>query len=131
MKVEALVLALGAAVGFGGCYGKSNEAGPAVAVDIESIYAQMCARCHGADGRGDAEMKKTIPGIRDFGDPTFRVRSSEDIEAVIMGGRNQMPAFGAALTRPKIQHLSGYVRRLSDRAVGAGDPPPPATGAAP
>ena len=33
-----------------------------------------------------------------------------------MAGRNQMPGFGAALSRPKIQHLGGYVRRLGDAA---------------
>ena len=117
-----------------GCYGKSNEAGPAVAVDVEALYAQMCARCHGPDGRGDAEMKKTIPGIRDFADPAFRVRGMEDVEAVIMTGKNQMPPFGGALTRPKIQHLGGYVRRLGDLAAASGAAPAakaqPGTGAA-
>jgi mono/diheme cytochrome c family protein len=137
MKVEPgswrrFDLALLVVLGLGGlpaagCYGKSNEAGPAVAVDVEALYAQMCARCHGPDGRGDPEMKKTIPGIRDFSDPAFRARGSEDVEAVIMTGRNQMPGFGGALTRPKIQHLGGYVRRLGDLAAAGAAPA--ATGA--
>jgi mono/diheme cytochrome c family protein len=120
----AAVLAAGA---LGGC-GKSNEAGPAVAVDIEGVYAQMCARCHGADGRGDAEMKKTIPGIRDFADPQFRAKGPEEVESVIMTGRNQMPGFGAALTRPKLQHLAGYVRRLGAVAAATAPAPAPADG---
>lgn len=111
----ALALLLGGAAG---CY-SSNEAGPAHAVDVEALYAQMCARCHGPDGRGDAEMKKTIPGIRDFSEPAFRALGSESIEAVIMSGRNQMPGFGAALTRPKIQHLGGYARKLGEKAAAA------------
>jgi mono/diheme cytochrome c family protein len=123
-----LVLAA-AGLGLGGCYGKSNDAGPATEVDVQALYAQMCARCHGADGRGDAEMKKTIPGIQDFSLPTFRGKAPEEIEAVIMSGRNQMPGFGAALTRPKIQHLGGYARHLGEVAAraGAGEavPPPP------
>jgi mono/diheme cytochrome c family protein len=128
MKVKAHVRGMGvaavlAAGALGGC-GKSNEAGPAVAVDIEGIYAQMCARCHGADGRGDPEMKKTIPGIRDFADPQFRAKGPEEVESVIMTGRNQMPGFGAALTRPKLQHLAGHVRRLG--ALAAASPPAPA-----
>jgi mono/diheme cytochrome c family protein len=125
LRLRGRAVILAALLGGGGsplsgCYGKSNEAGPAVAVDVEGLYAQMCARCHGPDGRGDAEMKKTIPGIRDFGDPQFRARGMEDVEAVIMTGRNQMPGFGGALTRPKIQHLGGYVRRLGDIAAGGG-----------
>ena len=30
-----------------------DDAGPAVAVEPAVIYARMCARCHGSDGRGD------------------------------------------------------------------------------
>ena len=42
------------------------------------------------------------------------------MEAVIMGGRNLMPGFGGALSRPKIQHLGGYVRRLGMAAEKPG-----------
>jgi mono/diheme cytochrome c family protein len=104
----------------------SNEAGPARPVDPVTLYGQMCARCHGLDGRGDAEMRKTIPTIRDFGDPELRTHSIEDMEGVIMAGRNQMPAFGGALSRPKIQHLGGYVRRLAVAANPTGEPLKPA-----
>ncbi len=34
-----------------------------------------------------------------------------------MAGKGQMPAFGSALSVPKIQELSGYVHRLG-RAQG-------------
>ncbi|HEY0709348.1 MAG TPA: cytochrome c [Polyangia bacterium] len=136
MKLErlrvALVFAAGAATGFAGC-AKSNEAGPAVAVDPVSLYAQMCARCHGPDGRGDPEMKKVIPGIRDFSSPAFRSMGPEQMEAVIMTGKNQMPGFGAALSRPKIQHLAGYARKLGEIAAAGGTPPSaaPAAGGTP
>jgi mono/diheme cytochrome c family protein len=90
-----------------------------VTVDPAALYGQMCARCHGPDGHGDAEMKKTLPKIRDFSDPQFRLRDPDDIEQVIMAGKDQMPGFGAALSRVKIQHLSGYVRRLGATGAGA------------
>jgi mono/diheme cytochrome c family protein len=117
MKRALIVAGLLAA---GGC-SSSNEAGPSHPVDEVALYGQMCARCHGLDGRGDAEMRKTMPTIRDFADPQMRGKGQEEMEAVIMGGRNQMPAFGAALSRPKIQHLGGYVRRL---ALAAEKPAP-------
>jgi mono/diheme cytochrome c family protein len=107
----------------GGCDAPSR-AGPAVPVNVEQMYGQMCTRCHGADGRGDAEMKKTIPTIRDFADPNFRGAAPEQIEQVIMAGRNLMPAFGNALSRPKIQHLGGYARRLGEAAAKAQGLPP-------
>jgi mono/diheme cytochrome c family protein len=101
----------------------SNEAGPAHPVDPKVLYGQMCARCHAADGRGDPEMRKTMPDMRDFADPQLRMRTAEEIEGVIMAGRKLMPGFGASLSRPKIQHLGGYVRRLALAATPTGEPP--------
>jgi mono/diheme cytochrome c family protein len=99
-----------------GC--SSNDAGPAVAVDPAAVYGQMCARCHGADGKGDPEIKKMMP-VRDFTDPAFQAIAKTDmVERVIMGGRGQMPAFGGTMSTLKIQSLAGYVRRLA--AAGGG-----------
>ena len=101
-----------------------DDAGPAVPVEPAVIYARMCARCHGVDGRGDPEIKKTMPNVRDFHDPVFRARATTDVIVnVVMAGKGQMPAFAQSLSLPKMQALSGYVRRL-----GAAGPPP---GAAP
>jgi mono/diheme cytochrome c family protein len=99
-----------------GACGSSNDAGPAVAVEPAVLYSQMCARCHGNEGHPDAQMKKTMPTVRDFSDPELRARArNDDIEQVIMAGRNQMPAFGGLLSLPKIQSLTGYVKRLGAR----------------
>jgi mono/diheme cytochrome c family protein len=101
-----------AAVVFGGACTNGDDPGPPVPVEPAVIYAQMCARCHGSDGHGDAELKKTLP-VRDFHDPAFLARAStEEIVRVVMAGKGQMPAFGGSLSLPKMQALSGYVRRL-------------------
>jgi mono/diheme cytochrome c family protein len=95
-----------------GCTNPADDPGLPVAVDPAVIYAQMCARCHGADGRGDPQIRQQIP-VRDFTDPVFLARaSSDDIARVIMAGKGQMPSFGGMLSQPKIQSLSGFVRRL-------------------
>jgi mono/diheme cytochrome c family protein len=117
------LLALGAAAA--AC---STDAGPATSVDATGLYGQMCARCHGLDGHGDPEMKKVLPKIRDFADPAFRSLRGEQVERVIMGGKEQMPAFGAMLSQTKIQHLAGYVRRLG---AGVEAPLKPAAAAEP
>ena len=94
----------------------TNDAGPAIPVDPAVIYAQMCARCHGIDGHGDPQLKQTMPNMRDFSDPELRSRvKNDDIEQVIMAGKNQMPGFGGALSPPKIQALTGHVRRLGGK----------------
>ena len=105
------IFSLGA-LALGGCT-TGDDPGPAVPVDPSVIYAQMCSRCHGVDGRGDPEIRKTLPTVRDFHDPEFQARATNDsISRTIMAGKGQMPAFGTALSVPKIQELSGYVRRL-------------------
>jgi mono/diheme cytochrome c family protein len=97
------------------CTSPGDDPGLPVAVDPAVIYAQMCARCHGADGRGDAQIRQQLP-VRDFSDPGFQARaSSDDIARVIMAGKGQMPSFGSMLSQPKIQSLSGYVRRLGKK----------------
>ncbi len=108
-----------------GCSTPGDDPGPALPVDPAAIYAQMCARCHGLDGRGDPELKKTMP-VRDFSDPVFQTKgTSEDAARTIMAGRNQMPAFGGLLSPPKIQSLSGFVRRLGRAAPGGRRPADP------
>ena len=105
-----------------GCSSPGDDPGPPLPVDPAALYAQMCARCHGPDGHGDPELKKTMP-IRDFADPAFQARASTDeISRSIMAGKNQMPAFGGLLSAPKIQSLSGYVRRLGRKSAGAPAP---------
>jgi mono/diheme cytochrome c family protein len=105
------------------CSTPGDDPGPAMPVDPAAIYAQMCVRCHGPDGRGDSELKKTLP-VRDLSDPAFQARTTpEEIARTIMAGKNQMPAFGAMLSPPKIQSLSGFVRRLGRVAPSANHAP--------
>jgi mono/diheme cytochrome c family protein len=105
-----LGLAAVVAVAGSGC---SNDAGPAIPIDPAVMYAQNCARCHGSDGHGNPEIKKTLPTVRDFSDPMFLASAQPDsVMRTIMAGKGQMPAFGASLSLPKMQSLSGYVLRL-------------------
>jgi mono/diheme cytochrome c family protein len=108
----------------GACTSPGDDPGLPVPVDLAAIYAQMCARCHGVDGRGDPVLKKQMP-VRDFSSPDFQARAaanSDQIARVIMMGKNQMPAFGQSLSQPKTQALAGYVRRLG-KAPAAATPP--------
>jgi mono/diheme cytochrome c family protein len=114
---------LAAAWALAGC-STGDDAGPAIAVEPAVLYARMCARCHGADGRGDPEIRKTMPNVRDFHDPAFRARAnSEAIVSIVMAGKGQMPAFASSLSLPKMQALSGYVRRLGTAAGPPGAAP--------
>jgi mono/diheme cytochrome c family protein len=117
LRALVLVAGVGAGLGVAGCTSPGDDPGLPVAVDPAVLYAQMCARCHGSDGRGDPQIRQQLP-VRDFSDPVFQARASnEDVQRVIMAGKGQMPSFGAMLSQPKIQSLSGYVRRLGKKSV--------------
>jgi hypothetical protein len=110
-------VAVAVALCVSGCTSPGDDPGLPVAIDPAVMYAQMCARCHGLDGRGDPQIRQQLP-VRDFSDPVFQARASnEDIQRVIMAGKNQMPSFGGMISQPKIQSLSGYVRRLGKKPV--------------
>lgn len=116
-RAFVLVVGVGACLGVAGCTSPGDDPGLPVAVDPSVLYAQMCARCHGSDGRGDPQIRQQLP-VRDFSDPVFQARASnEDVQRVIMAGKGQMPSFGSMLSQPKIQSLSGYVRRLGKKTV--------------
>ena len=118
-KARRLVWAAGLIGASASCTTPGDDPGPALPVDPAALYAQMCARCHGVDGRGDPEMKKSM-AVRDFSDPEFQARAtSDELARTIMAGKAQMPAFGGLLSAPKIQSLSGFVRRLGRTAPKA------------
>lgn len=94
------------------CSNPTGGPGAPVAVDPAALYNTNCARCHGADGRGNEALRQSMPALRDLTAAETKARGTEEIEKVIMSGRNQMPAFGGQLSQAKIQSVAGYVKRL-------------------
>jgi len=83
----------------------------AVAEARAAQFGQMCAVCHGADGRGNQAMG--APDLTD--DIWLHGGRVEDIEYQIRHGRvNQMPAHGDLLGPQKIHLLAAYVLSLND-----------------
>ena len=72
------------------------------------LYVSNCARCHGADGRGNTQLGQEM-GIPDL---TTSRMSSARIKQVIAKGDGDMPAFGKKLKAAQITSLANYVRAL-------------------
>jgi len=73
-------------------------------------FAQICAVCHGQDGRGNQAVG--APNLTD--NIWLHGGRVEDIEYQIRNGRvNQMPAHGALLGPQKIHLLAAYVLSLN------------------
>ena len=94
---------------------------PTVAApDGKQLYAQWCAGCHGAAGKGDGPNAKAlpVPPARHADAKAMSARSDDalfdTIEAggAIMNKHHRMPAFGGALGTTEIRALVGYIRTL-------------------
>ena len=90
--------------------GRPHDAGRAAAAAPQ--FAQICAVCHGADGRGNQAVG--APDLTD--DVWLHGWGEQAIVNMVVGGKtNQMPAQEEKLTAAQIHVLSGYVWSLSNR----------------
>ncbi len=77
----------------------------------EAVFAQGCAACHGADGKGNQAV-----GAPNLTDNIWLYGSTYEWikETVLYGRQNQMPAQSGRLTEDQIQILAAYVYSLSN-----------------
>lgn len=83
------------------------------AVKGRKVFGQVCAACHGADGKGNQQV-----GAPNLTDDIWLYGSSEVviIESILKGRSNQMPPHKDLLTEAKIHLLTVYVYSLSNPA---------------
>jgi mono/diheme cytochrome c family protein len=98
---------------------------PSDVVEFDALYADNCAACHGANGRGGAAIALANPVYLAMVDK-YSMRTT--IAAGVRG--SSMPAFaqraGGMLTEKQIEALvDGIGSRWSDPAALAGATPPP------
>ncbi len=72
------------------------------------IYQQNCARCHGADGKGNNELGRSL----ETPDLTQSRPSVSKTASIVKYGEGQMPAFKNKLSAKQIASVSNYVRTL-------------------
>ena len=88
---------------------------------VEELFNRNCARCHGADGRGDTPSGHLYKAP-DFTDTDWwkknsDITSTKNLRAVVAKGKAGMPGFGKKLTKSQINLLVERVRsfRKSER----------------
>ena len=79
------------------------------------LFAQRCAGCHGADGRG----------VSSVGTPNFTSRDLQtkltdpEIASTIHDGKSgRMPAFGNQLSQEQISELTARIRSFGNSSIG-------------
>jgi len=87
------------------------------AADAKTNWANNCAQCHGASGKGDTKMGKMLNAM-DLTDPK-KQSSFTDAQAataikdgVKQNGKTTMKAFRGKLSDDEIKALVAYVRKL-------------------
>ena len=81
--------------------------------DIEKLYKDRCAGCHGADGKGSPAGEKV--GVRDFHSPDVQKETDEQLTQVVMKGRNKMPPYEKRIPDKDIKALVAFVRDLAKK----------------
>jgi mono/diheme cytochrome c family protein len=97
--------------------GSAQRRNPKVnAAVVEDLYRTNCARCHGAEGRGDTPLGQShnAPDFtdRDWWRQHASTTSRGKLISLVTHGKDEMPAFEKKLTRPQIELLVDYVRRF-------------------
>jgi cytochrome c551 len=75
------------------------------------IFKSKCAACHGADGKGNTGMGKSLK-LRDLSSADVQKQSDADLETIITKGKGKMPAYEGKLTKEQIDNVVKYLRTL-------------------
>jgi len=77
----------------------------------EKVYKAKCASCHGPDGKGETVAGQATKA-RDFCSEEVQKETDEDWTAIVVKGKNKMPAYDKKLTDAEIKDVVSYVRGL-------------------
>lgn len=108
MKIKLMTLGLAAAFAFGG-------GSQAVAADAQENWDKNCAKCHGADGKGQTKMGRQS-GAKDYTDPKVQAEldDAKGFAAVKNGmkdgAKEKMKPFGDKLSDDEIKALVAHIR---------------------
>jgi cytochrome c6 len=74
-------------------------------------FKGRCAMCHGADGKGQTAMGKTL-GLRDLGSADVQSQSDADLTNIVTNGKGKMKGYDGKLTKDQISDVVKYLRTL-------------------
>ncbi|MBI2924666.1 MAG: cytochrome c [Verrucomicrobia bacterium] len=86
------------------------------AADVKENYDKNCAKCHGADGKGQTKMGQKL-GIKDYTDPKVQAEMKDDKslkslkEGMKEGDKTLMKPFDT-LTDEELKALIAYMRKF-------------------
>lgn len=88
----------------------------ATAADAKALYEKDCAKCHGAEGKGDTKMGQKL-GVKDYTDAKVQASMKDEEmvkaikEGVKEGEKTKMKAF-SDLSEAEVKDLVAYIRKM-------------------
>lgn len=89
-------------------------AAPALAETGASLYKSRCAACHGADGKGETAVGKSMH-LRSLASPEVQKMSDKELTDIIADGKGAMPKYKDKLSGAQIKSLVGFIRELGKK----------------
>jgi mono/diheme cytochrome c family protein len=86
----------------------------AQAKTAESIYADKCTTCHGADGKGQTAKGKKLK-VKAVQETVKKMTVAQMEEIVTKGKDPDMDAFGKELGADMVKQITAYYRGLADK----------------
>lgn len=81
----------------------------------KALYEQLCASCHGGQGKGDGPAGQAlVPPAADLTAPASRRKSDAELRTIIEKGKpgTAMPGWRGRLSEQERQDVLAYVRSL-------------------
>jgi mono/diheme cytochrome c family protein len=93
------------------------SAGIASAATAADNWENLCASCHGADGKGQTKSGKKLK-LRDYTDAKVQAEMKDEemckaiTDGVKVDGKEKMKAFKDEISAEEIKDLVAYIRKL-------------------
>jgi len=93
--------------------GSASYAAGGNAAKGKVLYSNLCIRCHGVDGKGDASMKFNPP-VADLTSPAAQGKLDASLLKTIHDGRKDtaMGAWKFVLSEEEMRDVTAYLRQL-------------------
>jgi len=79
-----------------------------------ALFKSKCAACHGADGKGDTAVGKSMK-LRDLGSEDVQKQTDAQLTAITADGKGKMPGYKGKLTDEQIKQLVSFMRSLKKK----------------
>jgi cytochrome c oxidase cbb3-type subunit III len=82
--------------------------------DGSGVYRQFCVNCHGANGKGDDNMRKVMTALPDFTSDKWQkeITDPQMLVSITDGKGTLMPAFVDKVNSDQVQELVEYIRKF-------------------